>query len=93
VRREVAEKALVVERGESPPRTHRLTDLLTLLGVPALDELADELRSLEGFYMPTRYPDALPDTLPEALPGEQEAQEALTAARRGSNAVRGILCS
>lgn len=86
-------KALVVERGESPPRTHRLTDLLTLLGVPALDELADELRSLEGFYIPTRYPDALPGTLPEALPGEQEAREALTAARRVSDAIRGMLHS
>ncbi len=86
-------KALVVERGESPPRTHRLTDLLTLLGVPALYELADELRSLEGFYLLTRYPDALPDTLPEALPGEQEAQEALTAARRVTATIQGILRS
>ena len=86
-------KALIVERGESPPRTHRLTDLLILLGVPALDELADELRLLEGFYIPTRYPDALPGTLLEALPGEQEAQEALTAARRVSDAIQGILRS
>ncbi len=86
-------KALMAERGGSPPRTHRLIDLLTLLGVPALNELADELRSPEGFYIPTRYPDALPDTLPEALPGEQEAQEALTAARRVSDAIRGIVRS
>ena len=86
-------KALVVERGESPPGIHRLTDLLTLLGVPDLDELTDELRSLEGFYIPTRYPDALLNTLPEGLPEEQEAQEALTAARSVSDATRGILRS
>jgi HEPN domain-containing protein len=86
-------KALMAQRGGSPPRTHRLTDLLTLLGVPALDELADELRSLEGFYIPTRYPDALPNTFPETLPGEQEAQEALTAARRVSDAIRRIVQS
>ena len=86
-------KALVAERGGSPPRTHGLTDLLTLLEAPALDELADELRSLEGYYIPTRYPDALPGTLLEALPGEQEAQEALTAAQSVSDAIRGMLRS
>ena len=86
-------KALVAERGGSPPRTHRLTDLLTVLEATAFDELADELRSLEGFYIPTRYPDALPGTLLEALPGEQEAQEALTAARSVSDAIRGMLRS
>ncbi len=86
-------KALVAERGGNPPRTHRLTDLLTLLDDPALDELADELRLLEGFYIPTRYPDALPGMLLEALPGEQEAKEALTAARRVSDAIRGMLRS
>ena len=86
-------KALIAERGGNPPKTHRLTDLLTLLEVPALDELAHELRSLEGFYIPTRYPDALPGTLPEALPGEQEAQEALTAARRVSDVIRGMVRS
>ncbi len=88
-----AEKSLMAERGGSPPRTHRLTDLLTLLEAPALDELADELRSLEGFYIPTRYPDALPTTLPEALPGEQEAKEALAAARRVSDTIQGMMRS
>ena len=55
--------------------------------------LADELRLLEGFYIPTRYPDALPTSHPEALPGEQEAKEALTAARRVSDAIRGTMQS
>ena len=86
-------KALMAERGGSPPRTHRLIDLMTLLETPALDELADELRVLEGFYIPTRYPDALPNTLPEALPGEQDAKEALSAARRVSEAIRGMVRS
>ena len=86
-------KALMAERGGSPPRTHRLTDLLTLLEAPALDELADGLSSLEGFYIPTRYPDTLPTSLLEALPGKQEAKEALTAARRVSDAIRGMVQS
>jgi HEPN domain-containing protein len=84
-------KALVAERGGSPPRTHRLIDLLTLLEASALDELADELRSLEGFYIPTRYPDAVPSTFPGALPGEHEAQEALTATRKVSYTIRGMV--
>ena len=86
-------KALVADWGGNPPRTHRLTDLLTLLDDTALDELADELRLLEGFYIPTRCPDALSGTLLEALPGEQEAKEALTAARRVSDAIREMLRS
>lgn len=48
-------KALAAERGESPPRTHTgLTDLLTLLEGP----VSEGLRSLESFYIPTRYPGA-----------------------------------
>lgn len=83
-------KALAAERGESPPRTHRLTDLLTLLEGPVSEELADGLRSLESFYIPTRYPDALPDSLPETLPGEQEAREAIAVARKVSDTVRRV---
>ena len=78
-----AEKSLVAERGESPPRTCWLSDLLTLLETPALDEVADELRLVEGFYISPRYP-------PDALLKEQETQEALTAARRVSEAIRGM---
>jgi HEPN domain-containing protein len=85
-------KALVAVRGGSTPRTHRLTDLLTLIEEPDLEELAGDLRSLESFYMPTRYPDAVPGSLPEALPGEREAGEALATARKVLDVVRGRGC-
>lgn len=83
-------KALIVYNDADPPKTHRLTELLILLQdeEPTLRELAGELRSLESYYIPTRYPDALPGALPEGLPGEDEAQKALAAARRVSEAVR-----
>ena len=83
-------KALAAERGESPPRTHRLTDLLTLLEGPVSEELADGLRSVESFYIPTRYPDALPGSLSETLPGEQEAHEAIAIARKVLDTVRRV---
>lgn len=58
-------KALVASTGSSPPKTHRLADLLTFLEeLPLLQGLEDELFSLESYYIPTRYPDALPGTLP-----------------------------
>ena len=43
---------------------------------------ADEVRALDRFYIPTRYPDTLPGTLPEGLPGEEEARETLALVRR-----------
>lgn len=85
-------KALIVYKESDSPKTHRLTELLMLLQdeEPALRALAGEIRSLESYYIPTRYPDALPGTLPEGLPGENEARRALTGARRVSETVREI---
>ena len=75
-------KSWLAERGESPLRTHKLVDLVVLLGETRLAGLADEVRELDRFYIFTRYPDALPGTLPEGLPGESEASEAYDVARQ-----------
>ena len=75
-------KAWLVDRGETPPRTHKLADLVTLLGDARPAGLADDVQALDRFYIPTRYPDALPGTLPEGLPQEDEAGEALILARQ-----------
>lgn len=85
---EKSRKALVAERGGSTPRTHRLTDLMSLLGGRIQEDLENELRSLEGFYISTRYPDAVPGSLPEGLPEEEDAREAFSAARKVSKVVR-----
>lgn len=79
---------LIAGRGENTPRTHRLIDLMTLLGGRVRDDLEDELRSREGFYIPTRYPDAVPGSLPEGLPEEEDARTAFAAARKVSRTVR-----
>ncbi len=81
-------KSLIAGRGENTPRTHSLTDLMTLLGGRVQESLEDGLRSLEGFYIPTRYPDAVPGSLPEGLPEEEDAWTAFAAARKVSRVVR-----
>jgi len=78
---EKALKSALVRQGRVPPRTHSITDLLSLFPEDWLADLRDDLGNLDDFYIPTRYPDALPGTLPEGLPGEVEAEEALTLAR------------
>ena len=78
---EKAVKGLLVHRGQTPPRTHRLGDLLGLLDPNPLAGMALAVQLLDRFYIPTRYPDALPGALPEGLPNAEDAQEALTVAR------------
>lgn len=86
-------KALVAHEGAEPPKTHRLTELLTLLvrSEPTLEDLGDELNALEIYYIPTRYPDAMPGSLAESLPGQEEAKEALATARKVFEITRKII--
>lgn len=85
---EKALKALIVHKNADPPKTHSLMELLLRGEEPALGDLAGDLRSLESYYIPTRYPDALPGSLDEELPGEEEARLALATARKVSELVR-----
>jgi HEPN domain-containing protein len=85
---EKAIKGWLEQQGQTPPRTHRMADLLALLPTRLLGELNDALGLLDRFYIPTRYPDALPGTLPEGLPGERDAREALDMARQALELIR-----
>ncbi|MEN3010484.1 MAG: HEPN domain-containing protein, partial [Candidatus Bipolaricaulaceae bacterium] len=74
-------KGFLLSRGRRVPRTHSLAELGRLageLGFPR--ELAQRVRILDGYYLPTRYPDALPKL--SDLPGAAEGAEALEVARR-----------
>jgi HEPN domain-containing protein len=71
---EKAIKGYLVFQGLTPPRTHRITDLLLLLDD---NPFGLEAQLLDRFYIPTRYPDALPGTLPNGLPERYEAEQAL----------------
>lgn len=79
---EKALKALLEHRGQATPRTHKLADLIALLPSGAMANLCGQIRLLDRFYIPTRYPDALPGALPDGLPGRDDAQEALDTARQ-----------
>jgi len=78
---EKALKGALARQGQTPPRTHAIADLLELIPADWLSDLRDDLRGLDDYYIPTRYPDALPGTLPEGLPGLTEAEEAVSLAR------------
>lgn len=78
---EKAIKGLLLLQGKTPPRTHSLGDLLTLLDPnPFTTSLYIQL--LDRFYIPTRYPDALPGSLQEDLPTHEDAMEALVVTRQ-----------
>lgn len=72
-------KGILNEQGVTPPRTHRLSDLLPLLTPNPFADIALNLQLLDRFYIPTRYPDALPEA--EGMPNEADADEALMIAR------------
>jgi HEPN domain-containing protein len=78
---EKALKGALVRQGHVPPRTHSITDLLSLFPSEWLADLRDDLSMMDDLYIPTRYPDALPGMLPDGLPGRAEAEEALALAR------------
>ncbi len=71
---EKALKAVIAARGETPPRTHKISLLVEITSLP-LEDLANELNDLDLVYLPTRYPDALPGTLPEGEPSRELAAE------------------
>jgi len=80
-----AEKAIKepqAHQGQTPPRTHRLADLLGLLDLNPFAEQQFEVQLLDRFHIPTRYPEALLGSLPEGLTNAQDAKEALTIAKQ-----------
>lgn len=79
---EKAIKGLLLLQSKTPPRTHRLGDLLSLLEPNPFILSSLEIQLLDRFYIPTRYPDVLPGALPEGLPERNDAEEALVIARR-----------
>ncbi len=67
---------------------------LALLDEDTANKLADvaaEAGSLDEFYIPTRYPEALAGALPDRMPEREDATEALDLARRIFAIVQGVL--
>lgn len=79
-------KALILHQGSMYPRSHKLVDLFTKLkeiGISKeLEPFSQELKILDEYYIPTRYPDAIPGDLAEGLPSQQSAKEAFRIATK-----------
>lgn len=75
-----AEKALkgyLHFRGKRHPKTHSLTDLYNLINEAWLTQHEMELKILDEFYVPIRYPDAAAGMKAGGAPGEKDAREAV----------------
>ena len=64
--------------------THSVLEMLNAAGkrVPALPGLAEQGRTLDLHYIPSRYPNGLPSGFPHQFYGKRTADEALLAAER-----------
>lgn len=81
---EKALKGVLVHSSDvAPPRTHSIADLLTRVPPGWFSDLREPLaETMDQYYIPTRYPDALPGSFPEGLPGKEDAEEAVLLASR-----------
>lgn len=86
-------KAMLVARGELPPKTHALRELYlrVVKHVPEVEEHFPAFKRFDRYYIPTRYPDALPGSLPEGLPDEDDAKQAIADAEALSHLIRPLL--
>ena len=87
---EKALKAFLLAKGRSFPRIHKVVELANLCVELAadLEPLKNDLKLLDEFYIPTRYPDAIPGGLADGLPGLDEAKLALATAANVLEIVR-----
>lgn len=90
---QVVEKSLkgfLLGSGRPYPRQHKVVDLVSLCPeIQAdLEPLKDELKLLDEFYVPTRYPDAIPGSLPAGSPSLDDAQTAFQTASAVLDLVR-----
>ena len=77
-------KALAYYRGDSDVGGHTLRALLSSLELsyPELSRFYEVTETLESYYIPTRYPDALPGGAPFEVYLYEDAEEALYNAER-----------
>jgi HEPN domain-containing protein len=74
-------KAYLISQCGSYPRKHKVKLAVLCREIKSdLDPLKDELKLIDEFYIPTRYPDAIPGGLPSGLPDMQDAKKALETA-------------
>jgi len=67
----------------NPPRIHDLVELLKLCKnlIEGFEQFLPQARTLNQFYIPTRYPVAPPGAAPEGMPSRPLAEKALNYAK------------
>jgi len=84
-------KGYLESKNKLSPKTHKLTDIASLIKNTELKNLKNEIILLDRFYIPTRYPDAIPGSLPEGLPTEKDAIEALRIAKKVMKLIKNLV--
>ncbi|MBS4021329.1 MAG: HEPN domain-containing protein [Dethiobacter sp.] len=87
---EKAVKAFLYARGEEMVTGHSVTALTTWAEQFDSDfaELRNEIAILDGYYIPTRYPNGIPDSIPARVYTKKPAEEALQLAVKAIHFVR-----
>ena len=77
-------KAFLIYNSLNYPKTHKIVEIINsnkkLLDL--FKEFINEIKLLDAFYIPTRYPDGIPGSLPEGLPDKKDAESSLSIAER-----------
>jgi HEPN domain-containing protein len=83
-------KGVLLSRQRSVPRLHSLVKLLALCAAydGKLADLRRGCEELDGYYIPTRYPDAAAGVLPDGMPERDHARRALGILRRVARRAR-----
>ncbi len=87
---EKALKALLYHQGEELVLGHSVRDLCerAAAAVPDIADKCQRWGALDGYYLPTRYPDALPGSIPARVYDERAASGAVDTAVEVVEAVR-----
>jgi len=74
-------KGCLVQQGKPYPKTHKLVDLYSLCNLKWLKPYKEKIKLIDEFYIPSRYPEGIPGDLSTRPSNENDAKEAISAAK------------
>lgn len=72
-------KAFLIFKKINYPKTHKIIDIINYDRAlfSLLKNNIENLKIIDTFYIPTRYPEGIPGSLKDGLPGKDNAEECL----------------